>query len=167
MFDLSNLGPNPGATKKRKRLGRGPGSGHGKTAGRGHKGQKSRSGGAKPAWFEGGQLPLYRRLPKRGFKNPFRVEYQIVNLYQLEAKFDAGAVVDKATLESVRLIRDAEKPVKLLAKGELTKPMTIKVDAASKKAIEMVKKVGGTVELLTQKQEGEEQSEASVEVAAQ
>lgn len=147
MFDLSNLGPNPGAVKKRKRVGRGPGSGLGKTAGRGHKGQKSRSGGAKPRYFEGGQLPLYRRLPKRGFTNIFKVTYQVVNVGQLEEKFDSDAVIDKEALRKAGLIKKLNQPVKLLAKGSVSKKFTVKVDAASKKAIELIQAAGGTVEV--------------------
>ena len=146
MFDLSNLSPNPGATKRRKRVGRGPGSGHGKTATRGHKGQKARSGGGKPPWFEGGQMPLYRRLPKRGFHNPFRVEYQIVNLDQLEARFNAGDRVDKGTLLAKGLIKDPDRPVKILARGTLSKALTVVADAYSKKAKEAIVAAGGTVE---------------------
>ncbi len=147
MFDLSNIGPNPGAVKKRKRVGRGPGSGLGKTAGRGHKGQKSRSGGAKPRYFEGGQLPLYRRLPKRGFTNIFKVVYQVVNVGQLEEKFDADTVVDKEALRKAGLIKKLNQPVKLLGKGNITKKLTVKVDAASKKAVELIQAAGGTVEV--------------------
>ncbi len=147
MFDLSNIGPNPGAVKKRKRAGRGPGSGLGKTAGRGHKGQKSRSGGAKPRYFEGGQLPLYRRLPKRGFTNIFKVVYQVVNVGQLEEKFDADTVVDKEALRKAGLIKKLNQPVKLLGKGNITKKLTVKVDAASKKAVELIQAAGGTVEV--------------------
>lgn len=145
MFDLSTLSPNPGATKKRKRVGRGPGSGHGKTATRGHKGQKARSGGAKPPWFEGGQMPLYRRLPKRGFHNPFRVEYQIVNLDQLEARFNAGERVDKESLLAKGLIKDPDRPVKILARGSLSKALTVVADAYSEKAREAILAAGGTV----------------------
>ncbi len=147
MFDLSNIGPNSGAVKKKKRVGRGPGSGLGKTAGRGHKGQKSRSGGAKPRYFEGGQLPLYRRLPKRGFTNIFKVVYQVVNVGQLEEKFDADTVVDKEALRKAGLIKKLNQPVKLLGKGNITKKLTVKVDAASKKAVELIQAAGGTVEV--------------------
>ncbi len=147
MFDLSNIGPNRGAVRKRKRVGRGPGSGLGKTAGRGHKGQKSRSGGAKPRFFEGGQLPLYRRLPKRGFTNIFKVVYQVVNVGQLEDKFESDAVIDKEALKKAGLIKKAGKPVKLLGRGSVSKKFTVKVDAASKKAVEAIQSAGGTVEV--------------------
>ena len=99
MYDLSNLSPVKGAVKKKKRVARGPGSGLGKTAGRGEKGQKSRSGGAKPRFFEGGQMPLYRRLPKRGFKNIWKVKYEIVNLKQIEERYNDGEIVSPITLK--------------------------------------------------------------------
>src|SRR3989442_10944712 len=99
-MDLSTLAPAPGATRKRKRIGRGPGSGHGKTAGKGHKGRGARSGGNTPPGYEGGQMPLQRRLPKRGFHNPFREEYSIVDLGQLDAAFEAGSVIDAETLRA-------------------------------------------------------------------
>ncbi|MEO0236008.1 MAG: 50S ribosomal protein L15, partial [candidate division WOR-3 bacterium] len=120
MIDLSSLRPGKGAVKSKKRVGRGPGSGHGKTSCRGHKGQKARTGGAKPVWFEGGQMPLYKRLPKRGFKNPFRVEYQIVNLDILDKYFENGEVVNRDTLLSKGLIKDPNMPVKILGRGEIT-----------------------------------------------
>jgi large subunit ribosomal protein L15 len=141
MFDLSNLRPMKGARKKRKRIGRGD-----TTAGRGTKGQKARAGGAKPPWFEGGQMPLYRRIPKRGFKNPFRVEYEIVNLDQLEEKFEKESIVDENTLREKGLIK-RKLPVKILGRGEITKPLTVKVDAISKGAREKIMKAGGKVEL--------------------
>lgn len=160
MFDLSNLSPNPGATKRRKRVGRGPGSGHGKTATRGHKGQKARSGGAKPPWFEGGQMPLYRRLPKRGFHNPFRVEYQIVNLDQLEARFNAGDRVDKEALLAKGLIKDPDRPVKILARGTLSKALTVIADAYSEKAREAIVAAGGTVGEKEAEEEARSEGEA-------
>ncbi len=143
---IHELPGDPGRQQKRKRLGRGHGTGHGKTSGRGHKGQKSRSGGQQTPGFEGGQMPLQRRLPKFGFKNPHRVEYEVVNLSSLEKKFEAGAAVDEAALRSAKLIR-TKKPVKLLANGSLTKALTVKVHAASKTAVEKVKAAGGTCEL--------------------
>lgn len=149
MITLSNLSPNPGAKKEKKRVGRGIGSGLGKTAGRGHKGQKSRSGGTKPLWFEGGQTPIYRRIPKRGFKNPFSKEYDIVNLFQLEEKFEANEVVSPETLKEKGLIKGKleGKLIKILAKGELTKPLVFKGELAfSKKAKEIIEKVGGRIE---------------------
>ncbi|HXG21157.1 MAG TPA: 50S ribosomal protein L15 [Methylomirabilota bacterium] len=145
-MDLSSLRPAPGANKKRKRVGRGPGSGLGKTSGRGHKGKGARSGGNTPPGYEGGQMPLSRRLPKRGFRNPFRKEYQIINLGALE-RFSAGAVIDNAALREAGLIR-GDKKVKILADGELTKALTIKAQAFSGKAREKITALGGTVEVV-------------------
>ncbi len=143
IFTLANLKPNPGARRRRKRVGRGPGSGHGKTAGRGHKGHKARSGGSTPPGYEGGQMPLQRRLPKRGFRNPFRVRFSIVNVGQLE-RFEAGTTVDVAALERAGLVDGG--PVKLLAKGKVTKPLTVRVDRWSRAAAQAVSSAGGTVE---------------------
>jgi len=145
-MDLSSLSPLPGSKKKARRIGRGEGSGWGKTSGRGHKGQKSRSGGGVSPGFEGGQMPLQRRLPKRGFTNIFKKVYALVNLGSLQS-FAAGSTVDARALASAGLIRKESLPVKLLAKGALDKPLTIKVEAASAKAAEMVKAVGGTLEI--------------------
>jgi len=145
MITLSNLEPKKGAVKKRKRVGRGPGSGHGKTAGRGHKGEKARAGGAKPVWFEGGQMPLYRRLPKRGFKNIFRKEYEYVNLDQIESRYSEGDVVNKETLFNKGLIKRTELPVKVLGRGELTKALEFHVDKISKGAREKIEKAGGKI----------------------
>jgi large subunit ribosomal protein L15 len=142
------LGPLPGSKKKPKRLGRGESSGQGKTSGRGHKGQKSRSGGGVGVGFEGGQMPLQRRLPKRGFTNPFKKTYSLVNLSALEP-FAENSVVDAEALAASGIVRKASAPVKLLAKGDLTKPLTVKVQAASKKALEKVAAQGGRVEILT------------------
>ncbi len=155
MIDLSNLAPNPGAKKKAKRVGRGD-----TTAGKGTKGQKARSGGAKPRWFEGGQMPLYRRLPKRGFKNPFRKEYQVVNLDRLNALFDEGAEVDREALRAKGLIKKADKPVKILARGEINKPLTVKVDAVSASAKEKIEAAGGKVLLLAAPKEEKGDSES-------
>ena len=137
MFTLSNIGPKPGAVKKKKRRGRGD-----KTAGRGTKGQKARSGGAKPPWFEGGQMPLYRRLPKKGFKNPFAKVYEVVNLADLEARFEAGTEVTPELLRRARLVR-RKLPVKILARGEITKALTVKAHAFSAKAKEKIEAAGG------------------------
>lgn len=143
MLTLGNLSPKEGSTKQVKRLGRGPGSGHGKTAGRGHKGFKSRSGsGIKPG-FEGGQMPLQRRLPKKGFKNPFRKEYALVSLSQLD-RFEAGAEVDTAALVEAGIVKKGSL-VKVLANGEITKAMTVKVDKTSGAAAEKIQAAGGTV----------------------
>ena len=143
MLTLGNLSPQAGATKQKKRLGRGPGSGHGKTAGRGHKGFKSRSGsGIKPG-FEGGQMPLQRRLPKRGFKNPFRTEYVLVSLDQL-SKFDAGSTITVESLVEAGMVK-AGSLVKILANGELTKSVTVKVNKVSKGAQAKIEEAGGSV----------------------
>ncbi|MEO0266140.1 MAG: 50S ribosomal protein L15 [candidate division WOR-3 bacterium] len=144
-MDLSSLRPGKGAVKSKKRVGRGPGSGHGKTSCRGHKGQKARTGGAKPVWFEGGQMPLYKRLPKRGFKNPFRVEYQIVNLDTLDKYFGNGEVVNRDTLLSKGLIKDPNMPVKILGRGEITKKLSFDVDKVSESAKIKIEKAGGNV----------------------
>lgn len=147
-MDLNSLSPLPGSKKKAKRVGRGEGSGWGKTAGRGHKGQKSRSGGGVGPGFEGGQMPLQRRLPKRGFTNLFKKTYALVNLGSLKT-FESGSVIDSLALAAAGLIRNENLPVKLLAKGIIDRPLTIKVQAASEKAMAMVKEAGGTVEINT------------------
>ncbi len=144
---LNQLSPHPGARKNRRRVGRGPGSGQGKTAGRGTKGQKSRAGVSIPPWFEGGQMPLQRRLPKRGFTNPFKKEYAIVNVGQLEARFESGQTVDAAALIQAGLVNKLLDGVKLLADGELTKKLTVKVTKASKSAVAKVEAAGGTIEV--------------------
>ncbi|WP_136798142.1 MULTISPECIES: 50S ribosomal protein L15 [Desulfosediminicola] len=142
-MDLSNLSPQKGATKQRKRLGRGPGSGHGKTAGRGHKGFKSRSGsGIKPG-FEGGQMPLQRRLPKRGFTNIFKKEYALVSLDQLEA-FEGADVITSAALAEAGMVKPG-KLVKILANGAITKPVKVQVEKISGKAKELIEAAGGEV----------------------
>lgn len=144
-MDLNHLKPAAGSQKKRKRLGRGPGSGQGKTAGRGHKGEGARSGGTLSPGYEGGQMPLARRLPKRGFRNPFRTEYQVVNLRGLE-RFEAGAAVDTHVLRTAGLAR-GKKKIKILALGELTKAINIKADAFSKQAREKIVALGGSAEV--------------------
>jgi len=144
-MNLSHLRPAAGAVKKRKRLGRGTGSGLGKTSGKGHKGRGSRSGGNTPPGYEGGQMPLARRLPKRGFRNPFREEYQIINLSSLE-RFAPGSVVDLAVLREAGLVRGQRK-VKILADGELTKALTVKAHAFSQKAREKIMALGGATEV--------------------
>lgn len=148
-MDLSNLAPASGATKKRKRLGRGIGSGHGKTAGRGHKGRGARSGGNTPPGYEGGQMPLQRRLPKHGFHNPFRVEFSIVNLGALEARFESGAVVDAEALRAKGLIRTLARPIKILADGKLSKSLNVKAHKFSAAAVERLQAAGGTAEVVT------------------
>ena len=146
-MELKDLKPAAGSTHSRKRVGRGPGSGYGKTAGRGMNGQKSRSGGGKGAGFEGGQTPLARRLPKLpGFRNINRVEYVPVNVARLEEKFEAGDVVDGASLKAKRIIKHADDLVKVLGDGELTKALTVKVEKVSKSAQAKIEAVGGKVE---------------------
>lgn len=147
-MDLSSLKPPQGARKKRKRVGRGHGSGHGKTSCRGHKGQNSRSGGGTPPGFEGGQMPLQRRLPKRGFTPHNRVEYEVVNLKRIAEKFSSGDEINAETLKAKRLVRKRDARIKILADGELGFPVTVTVDAISAKAREMIEKAGGTVNLV-------------------
>lgn len=147
-MDLSELKPPLGATQAKKRVGRGYGSGSGVTSGRGHKGQKSRSGFRRKRGFEGGQMPLHRRLPKRGFFNPFRVEYEVINLDTLDERFDAGTEVTPALLRERGLIR-AKKLVKILARGEIETALTVKAHKFSKKATEKIAAVGGRSEVVT------------------
>jgi large subunit ribosomal protein L15 len=141
---IGTIRPASGATQTRKRRGKGAATGLGGTAGKGHKGKKARSGGKIPAWFEGGQMPLQRRLPKRGFKNVNRVEYQVVQIGRLGGA-PANAVVDAAWLRGQRLVR-RRGPIKLLAGGELKVALTVKVDAASATARAAVEAAGGRVE---------------------
>jgi large subunit ribosomal protein L15 len=145
MLDLSNLSPNPGSRKARKRVGRGPGSGRGKTATKGHKGYKARSGASIKPGFEGGQMPLQRRIPKRGFTNIFRKEYGIVNVKDLES-FEAGTKVDRDALVEAGLVAKKYKLVKLLGNGEISKSLTVAVDKLSDSARKKVEAAGGTVE---------------------
>ena len=144
---LNELQPGNGARKKRKRIGRGPGSGHGKTATKGHKGQKARSGGGKRAGFEGGQMPLVRRLPKRGFRSPFKELYEIVNLERLN-RFEAGKVVNPSVMSSEGLIRGGGRKVKILGSGEIRHPLTVQAHHFSKTASEKIKTAGGTTEVV-------------------
>jgi large subunit ribosomal protein L15 len=143
---LNELSPPTGARKAVKRLGRGPGSGHGKTAGRGSKGQKARSGGNTRPGYEGGQMPLQRRLPKRGFTNIFRKEFAIVNIRDL-GRFEKGSVVDKAALTAKGLIRRNLDGVKLLGQGTIDYPLVLKVDRCSSSARAKLEAVGGRVEI--------------------
>lgn len=152
MIGLDNLARPPGSHRGRKRVGRGPGSGKGKTSGRGEKGQNSRSGGGVPAWFEGGQMPLQRRIPKRGFKNRNRVEYQVVNVG------DLGRVEGDATPESLReagLIRSLRKPVKLLGGGDAPAGARCRVHWASAAARRKIEEAGGSVEIVGPRAEPE------------
>lgn len=146
-MDLSNLKPATGSTKNRKRLGRGPGSGTGKTAGKGHKGQNARSGGGVKPGFEGGQMPLQRRLPKRGFVSLNRKEYVLVNLRDLDA-FEAGSVVDLEALGKAGLFTKIKDGVKVLADGELTKALTVQAHKFSKSAVAKIEAAGGKAEVL-------------------
>ena len=143
---LHELSPACGSTKEAKRIGRGHGSGNGKTAGKGHKGQKARAGRGIRAGFEGGQMPLQRRVPKRGFNNIFAEEYAIINVAALEM-FDDGAVVDVAALESKGIVKDASMPVKVLGNGKLSKKVTVKGLDFSETAKQKIEAAGGTVEV--------------------
>jgi large subunit ribosomal protein L15 len=145
---LSDLKPAAGSNKKRKRVGRGDGSGHGKTSCRGHKGQGARSGGGTKPGFEGGQMPLQRRLPKRGFHNPFRIEMAVVNIDQLEP-FPSGSEVTPELLAQHGLVSGKGKRVKILGDGSLSKPLTVKAHGFSAKAKEKIEASGGKVELVT------------------
>jgi large subunit ribosomal protein L15 len=142
-MEISNLKPKKGARHARKRVGRGPGSGHGKTSGRGEKGQKSRSGYSSKLGFEGGQMPLHRRLPKRGFTNIFKKEHAIVNVSDLE-RFDNGATIDEATLRKAGLIKGAYDGIKILGDGKLTKKLTVHAAKFSESARKQIEAAGGT-----------------------
>lgn len=144
-MELNNLRPSVGSTKNRKRIGRGTGSGHGKTATKGHKGQKARSGGSIKAGFEGGQMPLQRRLPKRGFTPLDRVVYSLVNISQLDV-FDSGSVIDTVMLVSKGLIKSDRNAVKILGNGDITKSFKISASKFSQTAKDKIIAAGGTVE---------------------
>ncbi len=146
-MQINDLFPAPGSRKKRKRVGRGNGSGHGSTAGRGDKGQGSRAGGTKGAGFEGGQTPLAMRLPKLpGFKNRNRVEYAVVNVSRLDEVFADGEVVDAESLMAKGVVKSAASPLKVLGNGEITKKLTVRVDKISGTAKQKIEAAGGTVE---------------------
>ena len=146
-MELKDLKPAEGSKRNRKRVGRGPASGNGKTAGRGMNGQKSRAGGGKGAGFEGGQTPLARRLPKLpGFRNFNRVEYVPVNVSRLDAKFNAGDLVDADTLYAAGIIKNTTDPIKVLGDGEITRALTVRVDKVSASARAKIEAVGGKVE---------------------
>ena len=145
---LHELSPNPGSRQRRKRVGRGDSSGLGKTAGRGEKGQKSRTGSKIRPFFEGGQIPLFRRLPKRGFNQPNHIEYALVNLNILEDNFAAGDVVDAESLRAKKLLGKAEKMIKILANGELTKALTVRAEKFSAAAQAKIEAAGGKVEVV-------------------
>ena len=144
---VHDLAPARGATHYKKRIGRGPGSGHGKTAGKGHKGQKSRTGYRHQRGFEGGQMPLHRRIPKRGFTNIFRVEYDIVNLSDLD-RFEAGAAVTPDSLDALRLARK-NRPIKILGDGEIKKALTVSAHKFSASAKARIEAAGGRCEVLS------------------
>ena len=145
-MNLSSLKAPAGATKKRKRVGRGDASGQGGTAGKGDKGQKARSGGKVRVGFEGGQMPLSRRLPKRGFRNPFRTKFVAVNLIDLRRKFSKGAVIDDAALLASGIVKKKGCGIKILAKGEINFPVTLKVARISRAAKEKITAAGGSIE---------------------
>ena len=145
-MNLSSLKSPVGATKKRKRVGRGDASGQGKTAGRGDKGQKARSGGKVRAGFEGGQMPLSRRLPKRGFRNPFREKFIAVNLIDLCRKFSKGAIIDKEALWASGIVKKKGDGIKILAKGNIDFPIVLRVTKISQAAKEKITAAGGSIE---------------------
>ena len=144
---LHELTPAEGSRKAKKRVGRGIGSGHGKTSGRGTKGQKSRSGGGTRPGFEGGQMPIHRRLPKRGFTNIFKKKISVINVSDLE-KFESGAVVDEVSLIQKGLVKGKRDGIKLLGKGDVAVPLTIKVNSVSAGARKKIEDAGGTVEVI-------------------
>src|SRR5688572_19149863 len=142
-MELNNLKPKKSARHAKKRVGRGPGSGHGKTAGRGEKGQKSRSGFSRQMGFEGGQMPLHRRIPKRGFTNIFKREYAVVNLSDLD-RFDNGATIDEAALRSAGLVKGRYDGIKILGNGKLSKKLTVHAAKFSESAKKQIEEAGGT-----------------------
>src|SRR5687767_7608298 len=147
-MDLSDLKPSERSKKNKKRVGRGHGTGQGTQAGRGHKGAQSRSGYKFKRGFEGGQMPLHRRVPKRGFHNPFRVEYAVVNLDALAEQFEVGTVVTPDLMRKHGLVRGKRLPIKVLARGEMAKALTIKAHKFSGKAAEKLAAAGGAAEVL-------------------
>lgn len=153
MIELHNLKPTKGKRRARKRVGRGPGSGKGKTSGRGEKGQNSRSGGGVPAWFEGGQMPLQRRIPKRGFTNRNRIEYQVVNVGDLHI---VGGEATPESLRAAGLIRTLRRPVKILGTGDAAGPINCSVHAVSAAARAKIEGAGGSVTILAPRGGAEE-----------
>jgi large subunit ribosomal protein L15 len=147
-MDLSNLKPAERSKFSKKRVGRGQGSGNGVQAGRGHKGAKSRSGFKFKRGFEGGQMPLHRRIPKRGFNNPFRVEYAVVNLDTLAERFEAGTVITPELLRTHGIIHSTRQPIKVLARGDFAKNLTVQAHKFSGKAAERIAAAGGSTEVL-------------------
>jgi len=148
VVSLNNLKPPYGAVKKKKRVGRGDSSGHGSTCGRGQKGQKARSGGQVKPYFEGGQMPLYRRLPKRGFKNIFKREYTIVNIRDLVKKFKENEEITPEKLLEVGLVKKKKQPIKILAEGDISFPLQIKVHKISQQARAKIEAAGGKIEVI-------------------
>ena len=148
-MQLNTIKPAAGSKKARRRVGRGSSSGLGKTGGRGHKGQKARSGGFHKVGFEGGQMPLHRRIPKRGFHNPFRTEYAVVNLDLLADRFEAGTVVTPELLREHGIVKSGRQPIKVLARGDISKKLTIKAHKFSGKAAEKIAAAGGSTETLS------------------
>ena len=148
-MNLSNLHPPEGSRRNKKRIGRGEGSGTGVTAGRGHKGQQSRSGYSRKRGFEGGQMPLNRRLPKRGFHNPFRVEYAVVNLDTLAERFEEGIEVTPELLRECGVVRQSRVLIKILARGKMSKQLTVKAHRFSAKAMQAITDAGGQCELIS------------------
>ncbi len=148
MLSLNSLKPPYGAVKKKKRVGRGDSSGHGSTCGRGQKGQKARSGGQVKSYFEGGQMPLYRRLPKRGFKNIFKREYAIVNIRDLVKKFKKNEEITPEKLLEVGLVKKKKQPIKILAEGDISFPLQIKIHKISQQARAKIEAAGGRVEVI-------------------
>ncbi len=148
MISLNNLKPPYGAIRKKKRVGRGDSSGHGSTCGRGQKGQKARSGGQVKSYFEGGQMPLYRRLPKRGFKNIFKEEFAIINIRDLVKKFRENEEVTPEKLLEVGLIKKKNKRIKLLGDGDISFPLLIKVHKISQQAKSKIEAAGGRIEVI-------------------
>jgi large subunit ribosomal protein L15 len=147
-MDLSNLKPAKGSKHAKKRVGRGQGTGQGVQAGRGHKGAKSRSGFTFKRGFEGGQMPLHRRIPKRGFHNPFRIEYAVVNLEALERRFEAETVITPELLREHGLIHGTRRPIKVLARGDIAKKLTVRAHKFSGRAAEKIAAAGGAAEVL-------------------
>ena len=146
-MDLSNIQPAPGSVKRKTRIGRGPGSGKGGTSTRGHKGAKSRSGYSRKIGFEGGQMPLQRRIPKRGFVNIFATRYEAINVDQL-GRFEDGAVVDEAAIVAAGLVKNTRDGIKILGRGELTKKLTVRVAAFSEGAKSKIEAAGGKAEVV-------------------
>jgi large subunit ribosomal protein L15 len=148
VITLADLKPFAGSKHREKRVGRGHGSGHGKTSCRGHKGQKARKSPDIAPWFEGGQTPIIRRIPKRGFKNPFKIEYTVINVKTLAERFQPNDVVDYESLQMKGLVKGKNKYIKILGDGEINIPLIVKVHAISRTAKEKIEKAGGKVELI-------------------